>query len=269
MRFRLNFGVRPARVPVLRLEGMIAARARAGRAISHAGVSDMIERAFTRGRPSAVALVINSPGGSPAQSAMIARHIRRLADEKSIPVHAFVEDVAASGGYYLATAADHIWVDENSIVGSIGVISAGFGFADLIARHGVERRVHTAGRAKAMLDPFQPERERDVARLEAIQAQVHESFIAFVRGRRGARLHGDSEPLFEGDVWVGQRAVALGLADGVAHLRPKMQALFGRKVRLRMHAPHGGLLQRLTAARLADGLTEAVEERLLWQRFGL
>jgi len=269
MRLSLSPDARRPRVPVLRLEGMIAPRPRAGRAISHSAVSDMIERAFRRGRPAAVALVINSPGGSPAQSAMIARHIRRLAEETSIPVHAFVEDAAASGGYYIASAADHIWVDDSSIVGSIGVVSAGFGFADLIARHGIERRVHTAGRAKAMLDPFRPERPRDVARLEAIQSQVHQGFISHVKARRGARLRPDREPLFEGDVWVGEQAVALGLADGVAHLRPKMQDLFGRRVRLRVHSPQGGLWQWLNGARLADGVAEVLEERLLWQRFGL
>jgi len=172
-------------VSVVRLAGVIgmAGPLRSGLTLHH--VAPVLERAFQISRLAAVALVINSPGGSPVQSALIARRIRALADEKKVPVLAFVEDVAASGGYWLACAADEIYADENSIVGSIGVISAGFGFQDLIARHGIERRVHTAGERKVLLDPFQPEDPGDLERLKAIQVEIHESFKEMVRSRRG------------------------------------------------------------------------------------
>jgi hypothetical protein len=174
-------------VSVLRLEGVIGAGARFGApALTDTGLAPLVEAAFKRGKPKAVALLVNSPGGSPAQSSLIAARIRRLADEKGVPVFAFCEDVAASGGYWLATAADEIWVDGNSILGSIGVISASFGFHELLAKNGVERRVHTAGEDKSLLDPFRPERAEDVARLKRLQAAIHANFIEQVKARRGA-----------------------------------------------------------------------------------
>ncbi|MHC0054252.1 S49 family peptidase [Actibacterium sp. D379-3] len=253
-------------VAVLRLAGTIASGGRMG-ALNDAMLAPLIEKAFTKGRPDAVALVLNSPGGSPAQSSLIAARIRRLAAEKKLPVYAFVEDVAASGGYWLACAADEIWVDETSIVGSIGVISAGFGFHDLIARYGVERRVHTAGKSKSLLDPFQPEKSEDVARLKELQEQIHASFIALVRARRGTRLSDDTE-LFNGDVWVGAKAVEVGLADGVGHLVPKMKQRFGDKVRLRSYGVRRPIWQRVGAQAVA-GLAHDIEERAHWARFGL
>ncbi|MCX8508603.1 MAG: S49 family peptidase, partial [Rhodobacteraceae bacterium] len=182
-------------------------------------------------------------------------------------VHAFVEDVAASGGYWLATAADDIWLDESSVVGSIGVISAGFGFADLMARHGIERRVHTAGASKSMLDPFRPEKPEDVARLQAILEPIHEAFKAQVRARRGARLAVDRD-LFTGEVWVGAQALAPGLADGIGHLIPKLKALYGDKVRLIPYGIKRSLFQRISGRILDDTLTQ-IEERSLWARYGL
>lgn len=253
-------------VAVVRLSGMIAAGGRLGASLNDASLEPVIERAFARGRPKAVALLVNSPGGSPVQSSLIAARIRRLADEKSVPVHAFVEDVAASGGYWLASAADHIWVDETSIVGSIGVISSGFGLHDLIGRYGIERRVHTAGRSKSQLDPFRPEDPEDVARLDAILADLHETFIDHVTARRGDRLQSDD--LFTGEFWTGRRAVELGLADGVAHLVPKMQELYGEKVRLVPVGIRRGLFQRLGGAALGAAM-QAAEERALWARYGL
>jgi serine protease SohB len=238
-----------------------------GARLNDTTLAPVIERAFSRGRPRAVALAINSPGGSPVQSALIAARIRRLAAEKELPVHAFVEDVAASGGYWLATAGDHVWVDDASIVGSIGVISAGFGFSDFIARHGVERRVYTAGRSKSMLDPFRPEKAEDVERLRAIQDTVHERFIAEVKARRGDRLNGGEE-LFTGEIWSGRAAVGVGLADGVAHLVPKMKELYGDKVRLVSHGLRRPLFQRL-GAQVVGGLADVAEERALWARYGL
>jgi len=253
-------------VAVLRLNGMIASGARMG-ALNDAGTAPLIERAFTRGKPDAVALVINSPGGSPAQSSLIAARIRRLAQEKGIKVYAFVEDLAASGGYWLATAADEIWVDQNSVVGSIGVISASFGFHELLGRHGVERRVHTAGKSKSMLDPFRPENPEDVTRLRKLQDHIHGTFIEQVRAGRGDRLSAKTE-LFTGDIWVGQGAVEVGLADGVGHVVPKMKEVFGDKVRFRRYGRRRGLFRRL-GAQIAGEAGAAIEERGLYARYGL
>jgi serine protease SohB len=213
-----------------------------------------------------VALAINSPGGSPAQSSLITARIRRLADEKRVPVHAFVEDVAASGGYWLATAADRIHLDPNSIVGSIGVISASFGFPEFLARHGIERRVYTAGEDKSLLDPFRPERPEDVERLKRLQATIHETFIAHVRARRGERLNGDN--LFSGDIWVGRAGVDVGLADEIGHLVPVMRALYGDKVRFNVLAPRRPLFRRLGLPGVAEAL-DTLEARALWARYGL
>jgi serine protease SohB len=254
-------------VPVIRLAGSIAASGRVGSVLNDSSLAPVIERAFTRGKPRAVALLINSPGGSPAQSSLIAARIRRLADDKSIPVHAFVEDVAASGGYWLATAADDIWLDGSSIVGSVGVISAGFGLHELIARHGIERRLYTAGTSKSLLDPFSPEKPEDVERLRGYLGQLHDTFIAHVRGRRGDRLKED-ENLFTGDFWIGQSAVDLGLADGLAHLTPKLKSLYGDKVRLVPMGVRRSIFQRFGAAVASDALA-AVEDRALWARYGL
>jgi serine protease SohB len=252
-------------VAVVRMSGVIAAGARGG--LNDATLAPLIERAFARGKPKAVALVINSPGGSPVQSSLIGSRIRRLSEEKGIPVHAFVEDVAASGGYWLAASADSIWVDESSVVGSIGVISAGFGLHELIGRYGVERRVHTAGRSKSLLDPFRPERDEDVARLQGWLEQIHGTFIDHVRTRRGARLT-ESDDMFTGDVWIGARAVETGLADGVGHLVPKMKQLFGDKVNFRVYGPKRSLFQRFGMT-IAEDAIAAVEERALYARFGL
>ena len=227
----------------------------------------MIERAFRKGKPAAVALSVNSPGGSPAQSSLIAARIRRLAMEKEIPVIAFVEDVAASGGYWLACAADEIFIDESSIVGSIGVISASFGFHDFLGRHGIERRVHTAGKDKSMLDPFRPERDEDVERLKSLQGQIHEAFIAHVKNRRGDRLS-NNEDLFTGEIWVGSKAIDAGLADGLGHLVPAMKERFGEKTKFRVYGPKRGLLGRF-GLNLADEVLASVEERAQWARYGL
>ena len=192
-------------MPVIRLQGAIGS---GSRGLSDQNLAAMIERAFAKGKPTAIAIAINSPGGSAVQSSLIAGRIRRLADEKKIPVHAFVEDVAASGGYWLACAADDIWVDPSSIVGSIGVIFASFGFHDLLQRQGVERRVHTAGTSKSFADPFRPERPEDVARIHAMLGPLHQNFIAHVKSRRGTRLDQEAD-LFNADIWVGQSAVDL------------------------------------------------------------
>ncbi len=267
MKNPLDLFRRRDRITVLRLEGVIGAGPRFGApSLTDSALATLIEAAFRRGKPKAVALQLNSPGGSPAQSSLIAARIRRLADEHEVPVHAFVEDVAASGGYWLATAADRIHLDANSIVGSIGVISASFGFQDLLARIGIERRVHTAGEDKSLLDPFRPERPEDVARLKRLQAQIHDNFIAQVKARRGARLNG--EDLFTGEIWVGQAGVDAGLADGIGHLVPVMRGLYGDDVRFTVIAPRRPLIRRLGLPGVAEAL-DAVEARALWTRYGL
>lgn len=262
-------------VPVVRLSGVIASSSGllAGRSLSIDSVAPLLQRAFEMRGAKAVALAINSPGGSPVQSALIAQRIRLHATEKGLPVIAFVEDVAASGGYWLACAADEIIVDPSSIVGSIGVISAGFGFQDLIARHGIERRMHTSGERKAMLDPFRAENPEDVERLKRLQAEIHDGFKDWVRRRRASRLKGDEAALFNGEFWTGKRGLELGLADGLGELRATLQARYGAKVRLPVIGPRRRLLSRFG---LATGLDEigpatlaAIEERLHWQRFGL
>ena len=269
MKHLIPFLPKPAVVSVVRLTGAIGAAGRFGGGLNDAALAPVLDRAFKAGRPRAVALIINSPGGSPVQSSLIGARIRRLAEERKIPVHAFVEDAAASGGYWLACAADDIWADDSSILGSIGVISSGFGFADLIARQGVERRVHTAGKSKSTADPFRPETPEDVARLRAILDPIHAAFIAHVRARRGERLAKDQPDLFEGAFWAGQQAVALGLADGIAHPVPKLKALYGDKVRLVVHGARRGLMSRLGLRAGAAAVAELAEERAMWARIGL
>jgi serine protease SohB len=270
-------------VAVLRLAGVIGMAGplpfRGGMSLQ--GLAGPIDRAFKLKHLSAVALSINSPGGSPVQSAQIAKRIRDLARERDVPVIAFVEDIAASGGYWLACAGDEIFADASSIVGSIGVVSAGFGFHELIGRIGVERRVHTIGERKAMLDPFRPEQPDDVATLTALQRDVHESFKAQVRERRGRRLKADEAALFNGEVWSGRRAVELGLIDGLGDLRGVLRQRFGDKVRLvPVTGRRGWLSRQLRPGALAEGawtgerdwagdLIAALEARALWSRYGL
>lgn len=253
-------------VAVVRLQGVITGAGR-GPVLSDAAMGPILEKAFARGKPAAVALSINSPGGSAVQSSLIAARIKRLSEEKDVPVHAFVEDVAASGGYWLACAAEKIWIDASSIVGSIGVISASFGLHEFIGRFGIERRVHTAGKDKSMLDPFRPEREEDVARLRAIQEQIHEAFIAHVKDSRGARI-GEGEDLFTGEFWVGRKAVDLGLADGLSHLRPKMKEIYGDKTRFAVYGPRRGLLQRF-GVQIVEEAAGALDTRAAYARYGL
>ncbi|MEL6424612.1 MAG: S49 family peptidase [Pseudomonadota bacterium] len=265
-----NFRSRLRRDPVVsvvRLEGAISTGGIGRGMLNDMSVAPLLERAFTRGKPAAVALAINCPGGSATQSALIAARIRRLADEKDVPVYAFCEDVAGSGGYWLASAADHIYADANSIIGSIGVISASFGLDEFIARYGIERRVHTAGEDKSMLDPFRPERAEDVERLKAIQAVIHDNFKTQITDRRGDRLSDDRD-LFTGEVWVGEKAREVGLIDGIGHLVPVMKEKFGDKTRFSVATPRKSLFQRLGAPGAAE-LLASVNDRALWARYGL
>jgi ClpP class serine protease len=208
------------------------------------------------------------------QSSLIAGRIRALAEENKLPVYAFCEDVAASGGYWLACAADEIYANGASIVGSIGVISAGFGFPEMLSKLGIERRVYSAGERKAQLDPFRPEDEKDVAHLKALQQDLHAQFIDYVRQRRGAKLKGDDAALFSGDFWSGRQGLSLGLVDGIDDLRSRMRAVYGEKVRLRVVAQQRGWLQRRfgldsRAPHWPRDVIGALDERALWARYGL
>ncbi|MDF1729157.1 MAG: S49 family peptidase [Sulfitobacter sp.] len=252
-------------VAVIRLSGVIATQARGS--LNDAGIGPVIEKAFRRGKPDAVALEINSPGGSPVQSSLIGARIRRLAEEKNVPVIAFVEDVAASGGYWLAAAADEIYADPSSVVGSIGVISASFGAHEFINRHGIERRVYTAGQSKSMLDPFRPEQPEDVERLKSLLEDIHTNFKSHISARRGGKLPQDQD-LFTGEVWLAQRAKELGLIDGIGHLRPMMKDRFGDKVKFRRYGVKRGLLSRFGAQMVQDAVS-GIEERAAYARFGL
>ncbi|MEO0990768.1 MAG: S49 family peptidase [Pseudomonadota bacterium] len=267
MRRYLPFLPQNPLVAVVRLTGVISAGGRPGAGISDQSAAPMLEKAFTRGKPKAVAIVVNSPGGSPVQSSLVAARIRRLADEKDIPVHVFVEDLAASGGYWIAVAGDHIWVDPTSIVGSIGVISASFGLDGLIGRYGIERRVHTAGTSKSFMDPFLPEKPEDVARLKSVQEPMHARFIEHVKSRRGDRLKSETD-LFDGSFWIGNDAAELGLVDGIGHLVPKMKELYGDKVRFNVQKVRRPFLARFGMSLAGDAMA-AVEERAMLARYGL
>jgi signal peptide peptidase SppA len=270
-------------VPVVRLSGLIGAVTPLRPGMSLAGVARTLERAFTIKNAKAVALVINSPGGSPVQSRQIYLRIRQLAAEKKLRVLVFVEDVAASGGYMLACAGDEIFCDPSSILGSIGVVGGSFGFQELIKKIGVERRLYTAGERKAMLDPFLPEDPDDVARVKAIQREIHAIFIELVKQRRGDRLKGTDDVLFSGEYWAGETSVSLGLADAVGDLRSTLRARYGDKVLTPVIAPATGLLSSLFGrksavagtltsldgiAGLPDELISALESRAIWAKFG-
>jgi len=270
-------------VPVVRLSGVIGAVTPLRPGMTLAGVARTLERAFAMKNAKAVALLINSPGGSPVQSRQIYLRIRQLAAEKKLPVLVFVEDVAASGGYMIACAGDEIFCDPSSILGSIGVVGGSFGMTELIKKVGVERRLYTAGERKAMLDPFLPEDPDDVARLKSIQREIHTIFIALVKASRGARLKGADDVLFTGEYWAGESSVSLGLADAVGDLRSTLRARYGEKVLTPLVAPASGMLAGLfgrrspgagslslaeTAASLPDELISALESRAIWARFG-
>jgi signal peptide peptidase SppA len=270
-------------VPVVRLSGVIGAVTPLRPGMSLAGVARVLERAFSVRNAKAVALVINSPGGSPVQSRQIYLRIKQLAAEKKLPVLVFVEDVAASGGYMIACAGDEIFCDPSSILGSIGVVGGSFGFQEAIKRLGIERRLYTAGAHKAMLDPFLPENPDDVAKLKALQREIHQIFIGLVKESRGARLKGADDTLFTGEYWAGESSIALGLADGIGDIRSTLRARYGEKVRTPVIAQPTGLLSGLlgrkspgagqlsameSMAGLPDDLISAVETRAIWAKFG-
>lgn len=284
-KLRRLFGLEtPPVVSLVRLSGIIAAGGgplRQG-ALNIAGTAGLLEKAFSYPGQAAVALVINSPGGSPVQSALIGKRIRDLAEEKGIPVIAFVEDVAASGGYWIACAADEIVADSSSVVGSIGVISASFGFTEAIAKLGVERRVYTAGENKSILDPFQPEKAEDVERLKSLQLEIHAAFKDWVTRRRAGKLNADSAELFSGAFWTGAKGVELGLVDRLGDARSVLRERFGEKVVIRAIGHRKPLFARLRfsvaeaesatptlLATLPAAALSALEDRALWSRYGL
>ena len=269
-------------VPVVRLTGVIGFSTPLRPGLSLAGIARTLDRAFAIRRAAAVALSINSPGGSPVQSHLIFRRIRELADEHKRPVIAFIEDAGASGGYMIACAGDEVIADPYSIVGSIGVVGGSFGFDKLIAKIGVERRLYTSGEHKAMLDPFLPENPDDVERLKKLQRHIHEDFIALVKSRRGAKLQGPENDLFSGEYWTGQKAMELGLVDAIGDLRGTLREQFGDKVVTPLITAERGFLGRriLGVARsdamgavaglgLAEDLISALEARAIWARYGL
>ncbi len=268
-------------VPVLRFSGPSGMATPLRPGLSLASYAGAIEKAFSASKLPGVAVVINSPGGSPVQSNLIFKRLRQMAEEKKKRVYVFCEDVAASGGYFLAIAGDEIYADPSSIIGSIGVVSRSFGFVDLLERIGVERRVYTAGTNKNQLDPFLPENPEDIERLKAIQQDVHDVFIGLVKERRVGKLKAPDGELFTGAFWSAAKAVEFGLIDGITDIRSKMRQVFGDKVRLKViEAERGGLLSRLrrtpgasglghTGLAFADDLVSAMEERTLWSRFGI
>ena len=263
-------------ISVLRLQGIIGKMGPGNSGLTLEKLEKPIERAFATRQLKTVVLLVNSPGGSPVQSGLIAGRIRQLATEKAVPVIAFTEDVAASGGYWLACAADEIYADANSIIGSIGVVSSGFGFHNVLERLGIERRVHTAGKRKGMLDPFQPEVPEDIVRLKSIQADMHDSFKTYVRERRGEKITAPDSELFDGDIWTGSQALSLGLVDGLGDLRTVMRKLFGDRVKFRtMNPSSGGFLRRWLGGGSSqyEGRVMAAisvfEDWAHWKRFGL
>lgn len=273
-------------VPVLRFSGPIGMATPLRPGLSIGAVAGAIEKAFNLSKLPSVAVVINSPGGSAVQSSLITKRVRQLAEEKNKKVYVFCEDVAASGGYWLALAGDEIYADPSSIVGSIGVIAAGFGFDKAIDKLGIERRVYTAGLSKSILDPFKPEKAEDVERLKSLQRDIHDNFIAMVKERRLGKLKGHDTELFSGAFWSAEKALEFGLIDGISDVRSKMRELHGDKVKLKtVPMERSGLLSRLrrsggsdTLGKLAfdggglafaDDLVSAIEARALWSRFGL
>jgi serine protease SohB len=269
-------------VPVVRLTGVIGFSTPLRPGLSLAGVARTLDRAFAVRRAAAVALSINSPGGSPVQSHLIFRRIRELADEHKRPVIAFIEDAGASGGYMIACAGDEVIADPYSIVGSIGVVGGSFGFDKLIAKIGVERRLYTSGEHKAMLDPFLPENPDDVERLKKLQRHIHEDFIALVKSRRGAKLQGPENDLFSGQYWTGKKAMELGLVDAIGDLRGTLRERFGDKVVTPLITAERGFLgrrilgvagsdamQAAVGQGLAEDLISALEARAIWARYGL
>jgi signal peptide peptidase SppA len=259
-------------IPVVRLHGVITADQRPGR-LNIASVAPLLKRAFAIKSAPAIAIIVNSPGGSPVQSRLISKRIRDLADEHEKPVLVFVEDAAASGGYFIAVAGDEIIADPSSIVGSIGVIMAGFGFVGTLDKLGIERRVHTAGKNKSTLDPFLPEKKADVDRIKTFELDIHQVFIDHVKARRAGKLKADDDTLFTGEWWTGVRGLDLGLIDALGDIHETLRARYGKDIQLKIIEPKRGLFNLprfgFSAQTLASDLTASIEDRAAWARLGL
>lgn len=277
-----KFREKPVVIPTVRLSGPIMFSQNYKPTLSIATAAGPLKKAFSIKDAPAVAIVVNSPGGSPVQSNLIFKRIRALAEENDKKVIVAVEDVAASGGYMIAVAGDEIIADRSSIVGSIGVISAGFGFTGLIEKLGVDRRVYTAGKNKMILDPFQPEKKTDIQYLKNIQLEIHEMFVDLVKSRRGDLLAKDKEEIFSGRFWTGETGQALGLVDRIGDLRSYIKETYGEKAEIKVIGSGGGLFNRpkpngvsadmnleTIGAGFADEVISKAEERALWARYGL
>jgi len=259
-------------IPTLRLSGVIGQAGFMRSGLNISALDQLIDKLFSNKKSPAVALIINSPGGSPTQSSLIAEKIIKKSKQKNKKVIAFVEDVAASGGYWLACASDEIYIDTNSILGSIGVISPGFGFVELIKKVGIERRVYTSGKSKSFLDPFKAAKVDDIERLQSIQEQIHENFIEYVKKRRGSKIsEKDFNEVFSGLFWVGQKAINLGLADGLGSIYDIIEQKFGKKAKIKFIDQKKSFIQKRLSASLldTDALIQKIEEKTLWSRFGL
>tara|TARA_B100001123_G_C15293744_1_gene1018375 strand:- start:153 stop:977 length:825 start_codon:yes stop_codon:yes gene_type:complete len=263
-------------IPTLRLSGVIGQVGTFRSGLTLNSLDKSINKLFSDKKCPAVAIIINSPGGSPTQSSLIAERIITLSKEKNKKIIAFVEDVAASGGYWLACSADEIYIDQNSVIGSIGVISGGFGFVNLIKKIGVERRVYTSGKSKSFLDPFKPEKKEDLQRLKFIQEQIHENFISYVKSRRGKKIKKNNEKLiFSGHFWVGNKSIDLGLADGIGSIHQILKKKYGKKVKIKFVDQKKSFIQRKLSSSLSNSLLdtekiiEKLEEKALWSRYGL
>ena len=263
-------------IPTLRLSGVIGQAGMFRSGLTLNSLDKLINKLFSDKKCPAVALIINSPGGSPTQSSLIAERIISKSKEKKKKVLAFVEDVAASGGYWLACAADEIFIDQNSVVGSIGVISPGFGFVEFIKKFGIERRVYTSGKSKSFLDPFKAEKKEDIKRLKIIQEQIHENFISYVKNRRGLKIKKNQETeIFSGLFWVGQKAIDLGLADEIGSIHEIIKQRFGKKAKIKIIDQKKSFIQRRLSSSLpnsifdTDRAIEKLEEKALWSRYGL
>jgi signal peptide peptidase SppA len=259
-------------IPTLRLSGVIGQAGFMRSGLNISALDQLIDKLFSNKKSPAVALIINSPGGSPTQSSLIAEKIIKKSKQKNKKVMAFVEDVAASGGYWLACASDEIYIDTNSILGSIGVISPGFGFVELIKKIGIERRVYTSGKSKSFLDPFKAAKEDDIERLQGIQEQIHENFIEYVKKRRGSKIiEKDFNEVFSGLFWVGQKAIDLGLADGLGSIYDIVEKKFGKKAKIKFIDQKKSFIQKRLSSSLldTDALIQKIEEKTLWSRFGL
>ena len=271
-----KLGLNKPVIPVVRLHGVISAEKKPGR-INIESANPLLEKAFEDKRAEAVAIVINSPGGSPVQSRLVGNRIRELADKNEKKVFVFVEDVAASGGYFIAVVADELFADPSSIVGSIGVIMAGFGFEKAIEKIGVTRRIYTAGKNKSTLDPFMPEKKADVDRIKEYELDIHQVFIDYVKQYRGEKLVGKDEELFTGQWWPAVRGVDMGLVDAIGDMHTVLRERFGDDIKLKpikakrspFALPNIGLSASLNSGAMAHELISAVEERAMWSRFGL